>query len=202
MLTELICQHFWYNRSIKKANKVDIISFKLNHNNEIDFLIVLTFFDLTQCQQYLDLFYENDFIYHSDQPYNEKLQVILLGTFGLKEIFISTLKEDTKFQLLCRIINDQTTSDEDLSFITQYSFDTNIQSDVHFAYETIERLVKQEQPTVLVADGAYNPEDARNLDKTNGIDLVNTELKGRHQILLTQVLSLLKIIIPSNFPIG
>src|SRR5699024_4127705 len=184
-------------------------------------------FDVSDYQQYLDSFHENEFIYHSDQPYNEKLQAILLDAFRLKETFGSTLKEDTDFQLLCRVINDQTTTDEDgtlslkkgkeisstslqtpiepeatyryksgqhhigyvanivetvdekLSFITQYSFDANIQSDVHFAYETIERLGKQEQPTVLVADGAYDSEDARNLGKTNEIDLVNTELKGR-----------------------
>lgn len=184
-------------------------------------------FDVSEYQRYLDSSHENEFIYHSDQPYNDKMQDILLDAFGLKETFESTLKEDTDFQLLCRVINDQTTTDEDghvslkkgkeisptslqtpvepeatyryksgkhhkgyvanivetvdekLSFITQYSFDANVQSDVHFAYETIERLGKQDEPTVLVADGAYDSEDARNLGKTNGIDLVNTELKGR-----------------------
>ncbi|GAA0479913.1 transposase [Alkalibacterium indicireducens] len=184
-------------------------------------------FELSAYQQYLDSYHENEFIYHSDQPYDEKLQVILLDAFGLKETFESTLKEDTDFHLLCRVINDQTTTDEDgtislkkgkeisptslqtpiepeatyryksgkhhkgyvanivetvdenLSFITHYSFDANIQSDVHFAYEAIEKLGKQEEPTVLVSDGAYDSEDARILGKTNGIDLVTTELKGR-----------------------
>lgn len=150
-----------------------------------------------------------------------------MDAFCLKKAFESTLKEDTDFQLLCRVIKDQTTTDEDGNnslkkgkeisstslqtpiepeatyryksgqhhkgyianivetvdedsfFITHYSFDANIQSDVHFAYETIDRLGKQEEPTVLVADGAYDSEEARNLGKINGIDLVTTELKGR-----------------------
>ncbi|PJH64108.1 hypothetical protein, partial [Salmonella enterica] len=37
--------------------------------------------DLSDYQQYLDSLHENEFIYHSDQPYNEKLQVILLDAF-------------------------------------------------------------------------------------------------------------------------
>ena len=41
------------------------------------------------------------------------MQDILLDAFGLNETFESTLKEDTDFQLLCRVINDQTTTDED-----------------------------------------------------------------------------------------
>ncbi|PJH64128.1 hypothetical protein, partial [Salmonella enterica] len=70
-------------------------------------------FDLSDYQQYLDSFHENEFIYHSDQPYNEKMQAILLDAFGLKETFESTLKEDPDFQLLCRVLNDQTTTAED-----------------------------------------------------------------------------------------
>jgi len=183
--------------------------------------------DLSDYQQYLDSLHENEFIYHSDQPYNEKLQVILLDAFRLKETFESTLKDDSDFQLLCRVIDDQTTTDEggnvslkkgkeisptslqtpvepeatyryksgqhhkgyvanivetvdeELSFITQYSFDANIQSDAHFAYETIERLGQQEHPTVIVADGAYDSDDARDLGKSLRIDLLNTGLKGR-----------------------
>jgi len=44
-------------------------------------------FDSSDYQQYLDSFHDNEFIYHSDQPYNERLQVILLDVFGLKEKF-------------------------------------------------------------------------------------------------------------------
>jgi len=183
--------------------------------------------DLSDYQRYLDSLYENELIYHSDQPYNEKLQDILLDAFRLKETFESILKDDSDFQLLCRVIDDQTTTneegdiflkkgkeisstslqtpiepeatyryksgqhhkgyvanivetvDEELSFITQFSFDANIHSDVDFAYDSIEKLGKQEKPTVIVADGAYDSEDARDLGKTNGIDLVNTGLKGR-----------------------
>lgn len=183
--------------------------------------------DVSDYKRYLEPLHENELIYHSDQPYDEKLQDILLDAFRLKETFESVLKEDSDFQLLCRVINDQTTSDEagtihlkkgneisstslqtpiepeatyryksgqhykgyvenvvetvdkDLCFITHFSFDANIQSDVHFAYETVERMGKQKKPTVLVADGAYDSEDARKLGENNGIDLVTTELKGR-----------------------
>jgi len=183
--------------------------------------------DLSDYQQYLDSLHENEFIYHSDQPYNEKLQAILLDAFRLKETFESILSEDSDFQLLCRVIDDQTTTnegdnvilkkgkeisstslqtpiepeatyryksgqhhkgyvanivetvDEELSFITQFSFDANVYSDDKFAYDTIDKLGQQEEPTVIVADGAYDSEDARNLGKAHGIDLVTTELKGR-----------------------
>src|SRR5699024_5948278 len=52
-------------------------------------------FDVSEYQRYLDSSHENEFIYHSDQPYNDKMQDILLDAFGLNETFESTLKEDT-----------------------------------------------------------------------------------------------------------
>jgi len=55
--------------------------------------------------------------------------------------------------------------DEELSFITQFSFEANIYSDDDFTYDAIEKLGQQEDPTVIVADGAYDSEDARNLGK-------------------------------------
>src|SRR5699024_594545 len=70
-------------------------------------------FDVSEYQRYLDSSHENEFIYHSDQPYNDKMQDILLDAFGLNETFESTLKEDTDFQLLCCVMNEQTTTDED-----------------------------------------------------------------------------------------
>ena len=183
--------------------------------------------DLSEYMHYLDALHENKFIYHSDQPYNEKLSLILTDASRFKHSFYSELKEDNDFHLLCRALDDQTTTDEkgnvsvkkgkeispaslqspvepeatyryksgkhykgyvanvietvgeELSFITQYAFETNVHSDTSFAFEAIEKLGKQDQPTTLVADGAYDSEDARTLGQSNGIDLVTTELKGR-----------------------
>lgn len=183
--------------------------------------------DLSDYERYLETLHENEFIYHNDQPYNEKLQTILLDGYHLMNKFESTLKEDSDYQLLCRVLDEQSivekdgnpslkkgkeisstslqtpvepkstyrfksgqhhkgyvaniveTVDEDKSFITQYAFEPNVHSDVAFAYETIEKMGKQEQQTVLVGDGAFDSEDARELGKSHGIDLVNTELKGR-----------------------
>jgi len=41
-------------------------------------------FDLNDYQQYLDSFIENEYIYHSDQSYNKKLQVILQYPFSIE----------------------------------------------------------------------------------------------------------------------
>ncbi|WP_343757139.1 hypothetical protein, partial [Alkalibacterium iburiense] len=77
------------------------------------------------------------------------------------------------------IANIVETVDEDYSFITQYSFDTNLHSDAAYAYETIEKLGKQKELTTIVADGAYDNEEAKALGHINGIDLITTDFKGR-----------------------
>lgn len=167
--------------------------------------------DLSDFNRYLESLHENELIYHSDQPYNEKLHTILLDAYQLRDRFESTLKEDSDYLLLSRVIDDQSTVDtegnpslkkgkeisstslqtpvepeatyrfksgqhhkgyvanivetvgDDLSFVTQYGLEQNIHSDDKFAYETIEKLGPQEKEITLVADGAFDSEDAKKL---------------------------------------
>ena len=44
-------------------------------------------FDISEYQRYLDSSHENEFIYHSDQPYNDKMQDILCEGVLLEEMY-------------------------------------------------------------------------------------------------------------------
>lgn len=183
--------------------------------------------ELSTFDHYLHSSHQNQFIYHSNQPYDEKFEIVINEAYKLVDLFNNDLKENPDYQLLCRALQDQTKKDEkgdmiakksneispaslqtphepdatfrfksgkyhigyvanlvetvdkEYSFITQYAFDTNLHSDAAYAYETIEKLGKQENKTTLVADGAYDNEKARELGLTNRIHLVTTDFKGR-----------------------
>lgn len=183
--------------------------------------------DLGELDRYLDPLHENELIYHSNQPYKEKLRTILSDAYQLKDRFESDFLQDEDYRLLCRVIDDQSTIDsegtsslkkgkeirptslqtpvepeatfrkkaekqsigyvanlietvdEERVFITHYAFKPNIHSDQAFADEAIQTLGKQKEQLTLVADGAFDSEDAQKSAKSNGIVLVHTQLKGR-----------------------
>jgi hypothetical protein len=64
------------------------------------------------------------------------------------------------------------------SIITQYDFDVNLHSDADFCKETIRKLGVQENPVVLIADGANASDDNFKAAKENNIELVTTALTG------------------------
>jgi len=76
------------------------------------------------------------------------------------------------------------TVDPTLALITHYDFDVNIQSDVNFGYKAIEEMGRQTYPTDLVADGAYDSDEVRDIAGTNGFNLIATQLIGRKPNLL------------------
>jgi hypothetical protein len=67
---------------------------------------------------------------------------------------------------------------ENGNVITQYDFDVNLHSDVDFCMETIEKLGMQEEPVVLISDGAFASEENIKSAAENNIELVPTALTG------------------------
>jgi len=77
------------------------------------------------------------------------------------------------------------------SIITHYDFDVNLHSDADFCNETIEKLGVQEEPVVLIADGANASDENFKAAAKNNIELVTTALSGNlpPEIVLEFVIS-------------
>lgn len=71
------------------------------------------------------------------------------------------------------------TVDEKGSIITNYDYEVNSHSDSSFCKETIEKLGKQEEPVILIADGAYGSLENVELATENNINLITTALIGK-----------------------
>lgn len=69
--------------------------------------------------------------------------------------------------------------DENGSIISDYQYDVNTHSDSAFVKEYLEKTDKQEEITALIADGAYDSEEARILAAEKNIGLITTGLSGR-----------------------
>jgi hypothetical protein len=67
---------------------------------------------------------------------------------------------------------------ENGNIITQYDYDINRHSDADFGAEVIEELGQQEEPGVLIADGAYASEENFEAAEANNIEFVPTALTG------------------------
>ena len=67
---------------------------------------------------------------------------------------------------------------ENGNIITQYDYDVNLHSDADFGAEVIENLGQQEEPVVLIGDGAFASEENFEAAKENNIELVATNLTG------------------------
>lgn len=64
------------------------------------------------------------------------------------------------------------------SLITHYSFEKNNVSDQAMLRRRIEEIEPQEKKTVIVADGAYDSEEARSLAEEKNIEIITTDLLG------------------------
>lgn len=83
-------------------------------------------------------------LYHEDngRP-NTSIDYDLMDAFRLNETFESELKEDSDFQVLCRIINDQTTLDEEETIhlkkvkkISATSLQTPVEPEAAYRYKS------------------------------------------------------------------
>jgi len=70
-------------------------------------------------------------------------------------------------------------SGENGSIVTDYQYEQNTHSDSDFAKETIDTLGQQEEPVVIVTDGAYSGEENEKAAAGNNIELVTTNLTGK-----------------------
>ena len=68
---------------------------------------------------------------------------------------------------------------EEGNIITQYDYDVNLHSDTDFAAEVIAELGLQEEPTILITDGAYASQENFQTALDNNIELVPTTLTGQ-----------------------
>ncbi|MFA9464615.1 MAG: DDE transposase [Velocimicrobium sp.] len=68
---------------------------------------------------------------------------------------------------------------ENGSLVMDYQYEQNIHSDSPFTKETIEQLGQQTEKVTIVADGAFSGSNNKELDATNNIELVYTNLTGK-----------------------
>ena len=71
------------------------------------------------------------------------------------------------------------TVDKNGSLVTDYQYDTNIRSDVDYLREVIETAEREDEPTVLITDGAYASEELSRQAAEKNIGLITTGLRGR-----------------------
>ena len=69
--------------------------------------------------------------------------------------------------------------DEKCSVIVEYQYDVNTRSDATFVKEYLESSEVCEEPTALIADGAYAGEEVSRLAEAKNITLLTTGLLGR-----------------------
>ncbi len=67
---------------------------------------------------------------------------------------------------------------ENGNIITKYDFKENLHSDAEFCKEVIEELGKQEEPAVIITDGAFASDENFKAAEENNIKLVTTALTG------------------------
>jgi len=72
--------------------------------------------------------------------------------------------------------------DDDHSIITNYDLQQNIYSDAKFAQDIIDKLGKQEDEINMITDGAYYSEQIAKKAAENNINLIPTNMVGRHTL--------------------
>ena len=65
------------------------------------------------------------------------------------------------------------------SVVTDYQYDRNTRSDSDFLQESLSRMEKEEEETVLVTDGGYDGQDNVSAAKEKNVTLVTTALIGK-----------------------
>lgn len=65
------------------------------------------------------------------------------------------------------------------SVVTEYQYEQNTHSDSQFIQEHLEQMIKQEERTVIVADGAYSGAEIMQLAAEKNIELITTSLTGK-----------------------
>lgn len=68
---------------------------------------------------------------------------------------------------------------ENGSVVTDYQYEQNIHSDSRFIREHLEQMGKQEERTVIVADGAYSGTENKRLADEKNVELITTSLTGK-----------------------
>lgn len=65
------------------------------------------------------------------------------------------------------------------SIVAEYQYEQNNQSDSQFIQEHLRQMDKQEERTVIVADGAYSGTENTQLAADKNIELITTSLTGK-----------------------
>ncbi len=65
------------------------------------------------------------------------------------------------------------------SVVTDYQYEQNNHSDSQFIQEHLKQMEKQEEPTVMVADGAYSGTENTQLAADKNVELITTSLTGK-----------------------
>ena len=68
---------------------------------------------------------------------------------------------------------------ENGSVVTDYQYEQNNHSDSQFLQEHLERMEKQEERTVIIADGAYSGTENTQLAAEKNVELITTSLTGK-----------------------
>lgn len=68
---------------------------------------------------------------------------------------------------------------ENGSVVTDYQYEQNNHSDSQFIQEHLKQMEKQEEPTVMVADGAYSGTENTQLAADKNVELITTSLTGK-----------------------
>jgi len=213
--------------SAKKMSRLEIVytcvanMVKLIHRTgETDYLQSL--------EHYLDAEDRNTMIYHrKTEEQSSRLQQVISDAARLMKILPQAYSEFKEYQLLKRVLAEQSQSRDDGSLtpkdkkkitpsslqnpsdpdatyrskagkshkgyvgnvvetfgvngaiITEFDYVNNSHSDSQFCKETINKLGPQEQPTTLLADGAYASTENKQLAQENNIELITTALLGK-----------------------
>ncbi|HCC50947.1 MAG TPA: DDE transposase [Porphyromonadaceae bacterium] len=91
----------------------------------------------------------------------------------------ATYREKAGKQYRGYVANVVESVSENGSIVTDYQYEPNTHSDSEFLRETVESMGNQEEPVVLVTDGAYSSQENERFAAENNIELKTTNLTGR-----------------------
>ena len=77
------------------------------------------------------------------------------------------------------VANIEETVGENGSVVTEYQYEQNNHSDSQFVREHLEQMDKQEEHTVIVADGAYSGTENTHLAAEKNVELITTSMTGK-----------------------
>ena len=77
------------------------------------------------------------------------------------------------------VANLEETVGKNGSVVTDYQYEQNNHSDSQFIHEYLEQMEKQEEQTIIVADGAYSGTENTQLAAEKNVELITTSLTGK-----------------------